>query len=172
MQKEHDITRHGLYDSDENNRGITMQKRWWQWTHASGECCSGAHFSILPDFFHQKNQDNPIGRSEGMGPKPYCSNNMDGCDKRKKKKKREEWKKCPKEQTLRKKNESVRRAEGMWKGNKREREGYLQQRNHRFLWLANTMPEKRKTETPKNCSRSGIKAHMWVVLVCLGANEK
>lgn len=27
MQKEHDITRHGLYDSDENNRGITMQKR-------------------------------------------------------------------------------------------------------------------------------------------------
>lgn len=79
------ITRHGLYESEENNWGITMQKRWGQWTHATGECSSAVHFSFLPDFFYQKNQDNPIGRSEGMGPKPYCSNNMDGCDKRKEK---------------------------------------------------------------------------------------
>lgn len=71
---------------------------------------SGAHFSLLPDFFYQKNENNPIGRSEGMGPKPYCSNNMDGCDKRKEKTERGE--KCRKEQTLRKKNEGVRSAEG------------------------------------------------------------
>lgn len=140
MQKEDDINRHGLYESEENNRGITMQKRWGQWTHASGEYSSDSHFSLLPDFFYQKNEDNPTGRSEGMGPKPYCSNYTDGCDKRKEKKKQKERgvKKCTKEQTLWKKSEGVRRAEGMWKGNIREREGYLQQWNHRFLWLANT----------------------------------
>lgn len=144
MQKGDDITRHGLYESEENNRGITIQKRWGQWTHASGKCSSGALFSLLTDFFYQKNQDNPIGNSEGMGPNPYCSNNMDGCDKQKGKKKRKGWKKCTKEQTLWKKNEGVRKAEGMWKGYMREGEEYLQQWNYRFLWLANTVKEERQ----------------------------
>lgn len=46
-----DITRHGLYESDKNNRGITVQKRWGQWTHATGDYSSAAHLSLLPDFF-------------------------------------------------------------------------------------------------------------------------
>lgn len=112
MQKEDDINRHGLYESEENNRGITMQKRWGQWTHASGEYSSDSHFSLLPDFFYQKNEDNPIGRSEGMGPKPYCSNNTDGCDKRKEKTKRERGKKMHKGTDLMKEEGRCHKSRG------------------------------------------------------------
>lgn len=174
MQKGDDITRHGLYESEENNRGITIQKRWGQWTHASGKCSSGALFSLLTDFFYQKNQDNPIRNSEGMGPNPYCSNNMDGCDKQKGKKKRERGEKNvqrhrPYEKKMKVSEKQKECGKATWEKEKNTCSSeIIDFCDWQTQW-------KKKDRNPESCSKSGIKAHKWIwdlLLVCLGSIEK
>lgn len=65
--KEDDINTRGLYESDKDNRGITVQKSWDQWTPASEDYSSAAHLSLLPDLFLLKEPGESCGEEWGNG---------------------------------------------------------------------------------------------------------
>lgn len=115
-----------------------------------------------------------MGRSGVTGslvvfsPKPWCSSNMDGCGKK------GGGQNCREEQMWwgKRSEEGVRKAEGMWNVNVRERGGHLQLWSQRFLWLENRVFERWKAETLKTGVGAVHKAVRWVSLNGLGWNGK